>query len=64
MIKHSTVFHPRIVRIVEIILLSLFIFSFFIPYVWGIRPKEYFWDIWGSGMIDRGWSVIVIVSCR
>lgn len=62
MIKHSTVFHPRIIRIVEIIFLSLFIISFFIPYVWGIRPKEYFWDIWGSSMIDRGWSVIVIVS--
>jgi hypothetical protein len=46
----------------EIIFLSLFIISLFIPYVWGIRPKEFFWDIWGSSMIDRGWSVIVIVS--
>ena len=62
MIKHSTVFHPRIVRIVEIILLSLFIISFFIPYAYGIRPKEYFWDKFGNSMFDEGWSWIVIVS--
>ena len=50
MIKHSTVFQPRIIRIVEIIFLSLFIISLFIPYVWGIRPKEYFWDIWSNNI--------------
>ena len=48
--KHSTVFHPRIIRIVEIIFLSLFIISLFIPYAYGIKPKEYFWDIWSNHM--------------
>jgi len=50
MIKHSTVFQPRIIRIVEIVFLSLFIISLFIPYAYGIRPKEYFWDIWSDYM--------------
>ncbi|MCD4724971.1 MAG: hypothetical protein K8R63_09010 [Bacteroidales bacterium] len=62
MIKHSTVFHPRIIRIVEIILLSLFIISLFFPYVWGVRPKEFFWDIWGSDGIDEDWPFIFTIS--
>lgn len=48
MIKHSTVFQPRTIRIVEIIFLSLFIISFFFPYAYGTKPKEYFWDIWSN----------------
>lgn len=51
--KHSTVFQPRIIRIVEIVFLSLFIISFFFPYAYGVKPKVYFWDIW---FIDGGWS--------
>ena len=58
MIKHSTVFHPRTIRIVEIIFLSFFIISLFFPYVWGVRPKEFFWDIWGSDGIDKNWPLI------
>jgi len=48
MIKHSTVFQPRIIRIVEIVFLSLFIISFFFEYAYGTKPKYYFWDIWSS----------------
>ena len=48
MIKHSTVFQPWIIRIVEIVFLSLFIISFFFPYAYGVKPKEYFWDIWSN----------------
>jgi len=40
MIKHSTVFQPRTIRIVEIIFLSFFIISLFFPYVWGVfQPR-------------------------
>ena len=60
--KHSTLFQPRIIRIVEIVFLSLFIFSLFIPYVYGVRPKEYLWDIFGNNIFNEGWSWIVIVS--
>ncbi len=62
MIKHSTVFQARIIRIVEIIFLSLFIISLFIPYAYGVRPKEYFWDIWGSYRLIELWSNIVIIG--
>jgi len=48
--KHPTVFHLRIFRIVEIVFVSLFIISVFFPYIWGIRPKEYFWDIWSNNI--------------
>jgi hypothetical protein len=50
--KHSTAFQPWIIRIVEIVFLSLFIISLFIPYAYGVKPKVYFWDIWSS---DGGW---------
>jgi hypothetical protein len=60
MIKHSTVFQPRIIRIVEIVFLSLFIISLFIPYAYGVKPKEYFWDIWSY---DEGiWTGFFIVG--
>ena len=60
MIKHSTVFQPRIIRIVEIIFLSLFIISLFIPYAYGVKPKVFFWDIWSS---DGGiWTEFFIVG--
>ncbi|MEN8225055.1 MAG: hypothetical protein ABFS05_06800 [Bacteroidota bacterium] len=46
--KHCKVFQPRLIRIVEIVFLSLFIISLFMPYAYGIKPKEYFWDIWSN----------------
>lgn len=48
--KHSTVFDPRIIRIAEIVFLSLFIISLFLPYVFGVKPKEFFWDIWSDNI--------------
>jgi hypothetical protein len=47
---------------VEIIFLSLFIISLFIPYAYGIKPKEYFWDIWGSYRLDERWPYFFIVG--
>jgi len=58
--KQSTVFHPRIIRIVEIVFLSLFIISLFIPYAYGTKPKYYFWDIWSSG--GGIWTAFFIVG--
>src|SRR5210317_1725583 len=58
--KHSTVFHPRTIRIVEIVFLSIFILSQFLPYVWAIKPKEFYWDIWISGGYD--WQSFIIIG--
>jgi len=65
MIKHSTVFQPLIIRIVEIVFLSLFIISLFIPYAYGVEPISYvwaFWDIWGNSPFDGDWNWIVIIG--
>lgn len=65
MIKHSTVFQPWIIRIVEIVFLSLFIISFFFEYAYGVEPISYvwaFWDIWGNSPFDGDWNWIVIIG--
>ena len=56
----STGTNLRIIKIVELVFLSFFIMSLFIPYVWGIRPKEYFWDIWGNNI--NVWPTFFVVG--
>ena len=58
MIKHSTVFHPRTIRIVEIIFLSLFIISLFIPYAYGVKPNAFFWGWWDSTGAWRSFFIV------
>ena len=58
--KHSTVIQQRRIRIVEIVFLSIFILSQFLPYVWAIKPKEFYWDIWGSMGYD--WQSFIIIG--
>ena len=58
MIKHSTVFQPRIIRIVEIIFLSLFIISLFIPYAYGVKPNAFFWGWWASTGAWRSFFIV------
>ncbi len=60
MIKKSTVSNLRIIKIVELVFLSLFIISLFIPYAGGIRPKEYFWDIWSNNI--NVWPFFVVIG--
>jgi hypothetical protein len=45
---------------VEIVFLSLFIISLFIPYASGVKPKEYFWDIWSN--YDPVWPSFFVVG--
>lgn len=59
MIPKSTVANLRTIKIVELVLLSLFIISLFIPYVWGVKPKEYFWDIWTNSIDVWPWFFII-----
>lgn len=56
----TTVSNLLIIKIVELVFLSLFIISLFIPYVWGIRPKEFFWDILGNNI--NVWPIFFIVG--
>lgn len=58
--KHSKILQPRILRIVEIVLLSIFIFSQFLPYVYSVKPKEFYWDIWSS--IGYEWQSFIIIG--
>jgi len=58
--KHSTVFQPRILRIAEIVFLSIFILSQFLPYVYSVKPKEFYWDIWNSS--DYDWHSFIIIG--
>lgn len=46
----------------EIVVLAIFISSQFLPYVYGVRPKEFYWDIqiWTSGLYD--WQSFVVIG--
>ena len=56
--KINSVIHSQTIRIIEIVLLVLFISSQFMPYVYGVRPNEYYWDIWSSGIDWQSFMII------
>ncbi len=44
----------------EIVFLSIFIVSQFLPYVYSVKPKEFYWDIWSSSSFD--WQSFIIIG--
>ena len=58
--KTNSLFHSQIIRFIEIALLALFISSHFMPYVYGVRPREFYWDIWSSGRFD--WQIFIVIG--